>query len=292
MRPGRVVAATSVNRGRSSRIERAVGPLPSTTSRLKSSSAGYSTSSTGRGIRWISSTNSTSPSSRFVRIAARSLGRSSAGPDVGWNPAPISPATIDASVVLPRPGGPENSRWSTGSPRARAPSISSASCSFTRSCPTNSPSVLGRSARSRSRSSSVSATGSIRRSASGTTTGSSASPVIPAPPPGAPRGAGPRSRGRRPRGRRGPRRPPAARARAPAAPPAPPRAGPSPRCSSPSPPSRSRRSSTTRWATFLPTPGTTVSAPGRRRRRLGAAQWARASTGTRGRPSDRRPSRP
>ena len=90
MRPGRVVAATSVNRGSSSRIDRAVGPLPSTTSRLKSSRAGYRTSSTGRGMRWISSTNSTSPSSRLVRIAARSLGRSSAGPDVGWNPAPIS----------------------------------------------------------------------------------------------------------------------------------------------------------------------------------------------------------
>ena len=106
MRPGRVVAAISVNRGRSSRIDRAVGPLPSTTSRLKSSSAGYRTSSTARGMRWISSTNSTSPSSRFVRIAARSQGRSSAGPLVGWKPAPISFATIWASVVLPEPGRP------------------------------------------------------------------------------------------------------------------------------------------------------------------------------------------
>ncbi len=110
IRPGLVVAPTNVNRGRSSRIDRAVAPLPSTMSSVKSSSAGYSTSSTAFGMRWISSTNSTSPSPRFVRIAARSLGRSSAGPDVGWNPARISCATICASVVLPRPGGPLNSR--------------------------------------------------------------------------------------------------------------------------------------------------------------------------------------
>ena len=86
MRPGRVVAATKVNRGSSSLIDRAVGPLPNTTSSTKSSNAGYRTSSTGRGIRWISSTNNTSPSSRLVRMAARSLGRSSAGPDVGVEP--------------------------------------------------------------------------------------------------------------------------------------------------------------------------------------------------------------
>ena len=138
MRPGRVVAATSVNLGSSSRIDLAVGPLPSTTSSTKSSSAGYRTSSTGLGMRWTSSTKRTSPSSRFVRIAARSLGRSRAGPLVGWNPAPIAFATICASVVLPSPGGPLKSRWSTGSPRRRAPSISSWSCSFTRSCPTKS----------------------------------------------------------------------------------------------------------------------------------------------------------
>ena len=40
MRPGLVVAATNVNFGSSSRIDRAVGPLPSTTSSTKSSSAG------------------------------------------------------------------------------------------------------------------------------------------------------------------------------------------------------------------------------------------------------------
>ena len=56
-----------------------------------------------------------------------------AGPDVGLNPAAISVATIWASVVLPSPGGPLNSRWSTGSERRLAPSINSANCSFTRS---------------------------------------------------------------------------------------------------------------------------------------------------------------
>ena len=47
MSPVRVVAPTSVKRGRSRRIERAAGPLPSTMSSWKSSIAGYSTSSTG-----------------------------------------------------------------------------------------------------------------------------------------------------------------------------------------------------------------------------------------------------
>ena len=106
--PGRVVAATSVNLGRSSRMLLADGPFPMMTSSLKSSSAGYRTSSTLRGIRWTSSTNRTSPSSRFVRIAARSPARSRAGPEVGRNPTPSSFATIPASVVFPSPGGPDS----------------------------------------------------------------------------------------------------------------------------------------------------------------------------------------
>ena len=61
--------------------------------------------------------NSTPPSSRFVRIAARSPARSSAGPLVGCMRAPISVAMMPASVVLPRPGGPANSTWSTAWPR-------------------------------------------------------------------------------------------------------------------------------------------------------------------------------
>ena len=63
--------------------------------------------------------NSTSPSSSLVRIAARSPARSSAGPDVMCRCTPISAATMPASVVLPSPGGPANSRWSTGWPRLR-----------------------------------------------------------------------------------------------------------------------------------------------------------------------------
>jgi hypothetical protein len=49
---------------------------------------------------------STSPASRFESSAARSPGRSTAGPLVARNWAPSSTATIRASEVLPRPGGP------------------------------------------------------------------------------------------------------------------------------------------------------------------------------------------
>ena len=48
--------------------------------------------------------NSTSPSSSWVRMAARSPARSRAGPDVMCRWTPISAATMPASVVLPRPG--------------------------------------------------------------------------------------------------------------------------------------------------------------------------------------------
>src|SRR2546422_8380222 len=143
---------------------RALGPLPITPSSLKSSSAGSSPSSTVRGMRWTSSTNRTSPSSRLVRMAARSPARSSAGPDVGRNPAPISLATIPASVVLPSPGGPESNTWSIGSPRPRAPSISRPSCSLMRGWPTNSWSHRGRRATSSDTSSSADASATTRRS--------------------------------------------------------------------------------------------------------------------------------
>jgi len=56
--PQRVVAPTRVKCGRSRRMERAVGPLPITMSSFASSMAGYSTSSTDRCSRWISSMNS------------------------------------------------------------------------------------------------------------------------------------------------------------------------------------------------------------------------------------------
>ena len=143
--PLRVVAPTSVNRGRSSRNDRADGPLPITMSSWKSSIAGYSTSSTGRGRRWISSMNRTSPSSRFVRIDARSPARSSAGPLVTRSATPSSAATIPASDVLPSPGGPASSRWSTACPRRLAAPSMISRCSLRRGWPTNSPRRRGRS---------------------------------------------------------------------------------------------------------------------------------------------------
>ena len=72
----------------------------------KSSIAGYSSSSTGRGSRWTSSMKSTSFSPRLVRIPIRSPPRSMAGPEVVTSVVPISLARIPASVVLPSPGGP------------------------------------------------------------------------------------------------------------------------------------------------------------------------------------------
>ena len=84
--------------------------------------------------------NSTSPSSSLVRMAARSPARSSAGPEVTWSCTPISAATMPASVVLPRPGGPANSRWSAAWPRRRAASSTIARCSFSSAWPTKSAS--------------------------------------------------------------------------------------------------------------------------------------------------------
>src|ERR1700743_1164489 len=104
--PARVVAPTSVNGCRSSLIERAAGPSPIMMSIWKSSSAGYRISSTTGDSRWISSMNSTSLRSRPVRMAARSLGFSSTGPEVWRRLTPSSAAMMWLSVVLPRPGGP------------------------------------------------------------------------------------------------------------------------------------------------------------------------------------------
>src|SRR5512132_797130 len=77
-------------------------------------------------------------------MAARSPARSRAGPEVTRRPTSSSLATIAARLVLPRPGGPENSRWSGGSPRRRADSSTTPSCSRTRAWPTNSSSRRGR----------------------------------------------------------------------------------------------------------------------------------------------------
>ena len=56
----------------------------------------------------------TSRSSRLVRRAARSPALPMTGPEVARKPTPSSRAMIWASVVLPRPGGPANSTWSSG----------------------------------------------------------------------------------------------------------------------------------------------------------------------------------
>ena len=106
--PDLVVAPTRVNGATSNGIDVAPGPLPTTTSTRKSSMARYSISSAGRAMRWISSMNSTSPSTRLDSIAARSPARSSAGPEVTRSAEPSSLAMIIANEVLPRPGGPES----------------------------------------------------------------------------------------------------------------------------------------------------------------------------------------
>ena len=112
---------------------RADGPLPMTTSSLKSSRAGYSTSSTARGIRWTSSTNRTSPSSRLVRIAARSAGplqgRARRRPEP--DPDLVGDDAGQRGLAQARRAG--NRTWSRASPRRRAPSTSRASCSLIRS---------------------------------------------------------------------------------------------------------------------------------------------------------------
>ena len=53
--------------------------------------------------------------------------RSSAGPAVCVNGTSSSNATICASDVLPRPGGPASSTWSSASPRDAAAAIDTAS---------------------------------------------------------------------------------------------------------------------------------------------------------------------
>src|SRR5262245_53017142 len=87
----------------------------------------------------------TSRGSRLVSSAARSPARSSTGPEVWRRLTPISLAMMCASVVLPRPGGPNSSTWSSASflPLAAWMKISSWPRIF--SWPTYSESVPGRS---------------------------------------------------------------------------------------------------------------------------------------------------
>src|SRR6185503_20041120 len=91
---------------------------------------------------------SMSPGPSDVRRPTRSPGFSSTGPEVVRSWTPISRAMSMASVVLPRPGGPKNSVWSSVSRRPLAASIAICSELFTCSCPTNSSSRDGRSAAS------------------------------------------------------------------------------------------------------------------------------------------------
>src|SRR6266436_5358173 len=100
--------------------------------------------------------NSTSRSSRLVSNAARSPAFAITGPEVARKPTPNSRATICASVVLPRPGGPTNSTWSSASPRLRAASMKTARLARACCWPTNSDKSCGRSA--------VSPPSSLRRS--------------------------------------------------------------------------------------------------------------------------------
>src|SRR5881392_510969 len=86
--------------------------------------------------------------SRFVSRAARSPGRSRTGPEVWRRLTPISRAMMCASVVLPSPGGPNSSTWSSASPRARAAWMKISSWPRIFSWPTYSARVAGRSERS------------------------------------------------------------------------------------------------------------------------------------------------
>ena len=95
----------------------------------------------------------TEPGSSAVRNAATSPLRSRAGPAVWTSGASSSRAAMCASEVLPRPGGPASSTWSSASPRRRAASMNSASWRLTCSWPTKSSSACGRRERSSSSSS-------------------------------------------------------------------------------------------------------------------------------------------
>src|SRR5438093_9425625 len=77
------------------------------------------------------------------------------GPAVARKRAFISFAMTDASVVLPKPGGPYNKMWSRGSPRFRAASIATSRLSLTCCCPMYSARTRGRSDNSNGASSSI-----------------------------------------------------------------------------------------------------------------------------------------
>src|SRR2546429_108766 len=129
-----------------------------------------------------------SPPLSDVSKPTRSPGRSSTGPDVVRMPTLNSLAMSSARVVLPRPGGPKNNAWSSGSRRCFAASMAIWSDSLTFAWPTNSSSRDGRSAASALRSSG---------SASGVVICARAGVQAPPPPPPPPAPAGRRRRTRR-----------------------------------------------------------------------------------------------
>src|SRR5262245_55117606 len=101
--------------------------------------------------------NSTSRASRLVSRAARSPALAITGPEVARKLTPSSRATICAKVVLPSPGGPTKSTWSSASWRARAASTNTERFERACCCPMNSASRCGRSE--------LSTLSSVRRSA-------------------------------------------------------------------------------------------------------------------------------
>src|SRR5215475_177385 len=109
--------------------------------------------------------NSTSCGSRLVSSAARSPARSSTGPEVWRRLTPSSCAMMCESVVLPSPGGPNSSTWSSDSLRFTAASMKIESWPRIFSWPMYSPSARGRSVRSKASSCGV-AGEAIRRSVS------------------------------------------------------------------------------------------------------------------------------
>ncbi len=96
-------------------------------------------------------------------MPATSTLRSSAGPDVVWTLTCSSVAMMPARVVLPKPGGPASSTWSSVSPRLRAACTKISSCSLTLVWPTKSAKRLGRSDLSKSPSSGSSTGSAMRR---------------------------------------------------------------------------------------------------------------------------------
>src|SRR5438270_5468551 len=109
---------------------------------------------------------STSLRSRLVRSAARSPARSSTGPDVWRRLTPSSCAMICESVVLPSPGGPNKSTWSSDSLRFFAASMKIENWQRIFSWPMYSSSARGRSVRSSTSSCGFTGAAATRRSAS------------------------------------------------------------------------------------------------------------------------------